>query len=452
MAPSLTAGPAALHRGPRGHALLGSLRDFSRDQLGFYARCAREYGDVVPVRLGPFPGLLIYHPDAIEEVLVVRNRDFIKSRGVRLMRAFLGDGLFTAEGDLWLRQRRLMQPAFHRQRVAAYGESMAAYAARQAADWHDGAVLDIHEEMMAVTRAIVAKTLFDADVSEEARAIGDASEIVMEYFGKRFGSLLALLPLWLPTPANLRLRRAIRRLDEVVYRMIADRRRSPEDRGDLLSILLEAQDADDGSRMSDRQVRDEAMTLFLAGHETTAVALSWTWYLLAQHPEVDAQLADELRAALGGRPPAVTDLPALRYAEMVVMESMRLYPPAYGIGREATRPTEVAGHPVPAGGIVIMPTWVVQRDARWFDEPEAFRPERWAHDAMRRLPRFAYFPFGGGPRQCIGNTFATMEATLVLAAIARRFRLALMPGQRVTPTPYITLRPEPGIRVHLEGR
>jgi cytochrome P450 len=452
MAPSFPAGPAALHRGPRGHALLGNLREFGRDQLGFYTRCAREYGDVVPVRLGPFPGLLIYHPDAIEEVLVVRNRDFIKSRGVRLMRAFLGDGLFTAEGDLWLRQRRLMQPAFHRQRVAAYGETMAAYAARQAADWHDGAVLDIHEEMMTVTRAIVAKTLFGADVSEEARAIGDASEIVMEYFGKRFGSLLALLPLWLPTPANLRLRRAVRRLDEVVYRMIADRRRSQEDRGDLLSILLEAQDADDGSRMSDRQVRDEAMTLFLAGHETTAVALSWTWYLLAQHPDVDARLADELRAALGGRPPAVTDLPALRYAEMVVMESMRLYPPAYGIGREATRPTEVAGHPVPAGGVVIMPTWVVQRDARWFDEPEAFRPERWAHDAMRRLPRFAYFPFGGGPRQCIGNTFATMEATLVLAAIARRFRLALMPGQRVTPTPYVTLRPEPGIRVRLESR
>lgn len=452
MAPSLPADPAALHRGPRGHALLGNLREFGRDQLGFYTRCAREYGDVVPVRLGPFPGFLIYHPDAIEEVLVVRNRDFIKSRGVRLMRGFLGDGLFTAEGDLWLRQRRLMQPAFHRQRVAGYGETMAAYAARQAADWHDGAVLDIHEEMMAVTRAIVAKALFGADVSEEARAIGDASEIVMEYFGKRFGSLLALLPLWLPTPANLRLHRAVRRLDEVVYRMIADRRRSPEDRGDLLSILLEAQDTDDGSRMSDRQVRDEAMTLFLAGHETTAVALSWTWYLLAQHPDVDARLADELRAALGGRPPAVTDLPALRYAEMVVMESMRLYPPAYGIGREATRPTEVAGYPVPAGGVVIMPTWVVQRDARWFDEPEAFRPERWAHDAMRRLPRFTYFPFGGGPRQCIGNTFATMEATLVLAAIARRFRLALMPGQRVTPTPYVTLRPEPGIRVRLESR
>jgi cytochrome P450 len=452
MAPSLAAGTAALPRGPKGDAFLGSLRDFSRDQLGFYARCACDYGDVVPVRLGPFPGLLIFHPDAIEEVLVTRHRDFIKSRGVRLMRAFLGDGLFTAEGDLWLRQRRLMQPAFHRQRVAAYGETMAAYAARRAADWHDGVVLDVHEEMMAVTRAIVAKTLFDADVSDEARAIGDASEIVMEYFGKRLGSLLALLPVWLPTPATLRVHRAIRRLDKVVYRMIADRRRSPEDRGDLLSILLQAQDADDGSRMTDRQVRDEVMTLFLAGHETTAVALSWTWYLLAQHPEVDARLADELRAALGGRPPTVTDLPALRYAEMVVMESMRLYPPAYGIGREAARPTEVAGHPVLAGGIVIMPTWVVQRDARWFDQPDAFRPERWADDAARRLPRFAYFPFGGGPRQCIGNVFATMEATLILAALAQRFRLALMPAQRVTPTPYITLRPEPGIRMRLERR
>jgi cytochrome P450 len=450
---SRTVETATLPRGPRGHPLLGSLPDLNRDQLGFYARSAREYGDVVPVRLGPFPGLLLYHPDAIEEVLVVRSRDFIKSRGIRLMRAFLGDGLFTAEGDLWLRERRLMQPAFHRQRVTAYGQVMAAYAERQAAGWRAGEVLDIHGEMMAVTRAVVAKTLFDADVSEEARAIGDASEVVMEYFGKRFGSLLAqLLPLWLPTPENLRLRRAVSRLDTVVYRMIADRRRAPEDRGDLLSILLQAQDADDGSRMTDRQVRDEVMTLFLAGHETTAVALSWTWYLLAQHPEVDARLGAELRAVLGGRPPEVGDLPALRYTEMVVMESMRLYPPAYALGREAARPTEVAGHRLPAHGVVIMPSCVVQRDPRWFDEPEAFRPDRWADDAARRLPRFAYAPFGGGPRQCIGNVFATMEATLILAAIAQRFRLTLEPGQRVTPTPLITLRPVPGIRVRLERR
>jgi cytochrome P450 len=204
--------------------------------------------------------------------------------------------------------------------------------------------------------------------------------------------------------------------------------------------------------MTDRQVRDEVMTLFLAGHETTAVALSWTWYLLAQHPEVDARLADELRVVLGGRPPMVADLPALRYTEMVVTESMRLYPPAYGIGRQAARPTAVAGQPMGAGGIVIIPTWVVHRDIRWFDKPEEFRPERWDEAAARRLPRFAYFPFGGGPRQCIGNAFAMMEAILILAAIAQRFRLALAPGQRVTPAPYITLRPEPGIHIRLERR
>ena len=452
MTPGATAESAVLSQGPRGHRLLGSLGDFNRDQLGFYVRCAREYGDVVPVRLGPRRGLLIYHPDAIEEVLITRARDFVKSPGIRLLRRLLGDGLFVSEGDLWLRQRRLMQPAFHRQRIAAYGQVMATYATRRAAGWHDGAVLDIHPEMMAVTRDIVAKTLFDADVSEEARVIGVASHFLTEYFGKRLGSLLQLVPPWLPTPANLRLRSTIRRLDAVVYRMIADRRRTPGDRVDLLSILLQAQDADDGSQMTDRQVRDEVMTLFLAGHETTAVALSWTWYLLAQHPEVDARLADELRVVLAGRPPTVADLPVLRYTEMIATESMRLYPPAYGIARQAVKPTEVAGQPMRAGAFVIMPTWAVHRDVRWFDKPEEFRPERWDGDGARRLHRFAYLPFGGGPRQCIGNTFAMMEVILVLAAIAQAFRLALVPGQTVIPAPYITLRPEPGIRVRLESR
>jgi cytochrome P450 len=432
--------------------LLGSLREFRRDQLGFYTRCAREHGDVVPVRLGPTRGLLIYHPDAIEDVLVTRSRDFTKTRGIRMLRALIGDGLVISEGDFWLRQRRLMQPAFHRQRIAAYGEVMAAYAMRQAAGWQAGAVVEIHDEMMTVTRDIVARTLFDADVSGDGRVIADSADVVTAYFGSRFGSLLQLLPMWVPTPENLQACRAIRRLDAVVYRMIGDRRRNPQERGDLLSLLLQAQDADDGSRMTDRQVRDEVMTLFLAGHETTAVTLSWAWYLLAQHPEIDARLADEVRTVLGGRPPGIADLPALRYAEMIVQESLRLYPPAYGLGRQAARATEVAGRPVRAGEVVLMPTWVVQRDPRWFDKPEAFHPERWAGDLARRLPRFAYYPFGGGPRQCIGNAFATMEAILILAAIAQRFRLTLVPGQQVTPVPYITLRPEPGIRMRLERR
>ena len=281
-------------RGPKGHWLLGSLPDVHRDQLGFYARCAREHGDVVPVRLGPVRGVLIYHPDAIEDAFVARSRDFVKSRSVRMLRGLLGDGLLLSEGDLWLRQRRLVQPAFHRQRIAAYGEVMADHATRQADGWKDAAVVDVHAEMMTVTQAIVAKTLFDADVSGASHDVVDASRVVTEFFAERLGSLFQLLPTWLPLPANLRLRRAIRRLDQVVYPMIADRRRSPGDRGDLLSILLAAQDADDGSRMTDQQVRDEVMTLFLAGHETTAVALSWTWYLLAQHPEVETRLGDEL--------------------------------------------------------------------------------------------------------------------------------------------------------------
>jgi len=438
-------------RGPKGHFLLGSLRDFQRDQLAFYASCAHDYGDVVPMRFGPRRALLLYHPDAIEEVLVTRSRDFVKSPGARLLRPLLGEGLLLSEGSAWLRQRRLVQPAFHRQRLAGYGEIMTAYAERRLAAWKDSQVVDLHAEMMALTLEIVAKTLFDADVSDQTDAVGHAANVLAEHFGARLRSF-RLLPDWVPTPANLRSAQAIRRLDQVIYRMIAARRSSGEDRGDLLSILLHAQDADDGTAMTDRQVRDEAMTLFLAGHETTAVALSWTWYLLAQHPQVEARVTDELRAVLGGRAPALADVPRLTYTERVVTESMRLYPPAYVMGRQAARPTEVVGYPVARNVIVVMPTWIVHHDSRWFDEPETFRPERWADERVRSLPRYAYFPFGGGPRQCVGNAFAMMEAVLILATIAQRYRLALVPGQRVTPTPYVTLRPEPGIRMVVTRR
>jgi cytochrome P450 len=438
--------------GPTGHFPLGSLSDLQRDQLGFYAACAREFGDVVAVRLGFRRAILIYHPDLIEHVLVTRSRDFHKSPGVRLLRPLLGDGLLLSEDDVWLRQRRLVQPAFHRQRIASYGVVMTDYTTRHLADWKEGAAIDLHAELMTLTQAIVAKTLFDADVSDDAHAVGRAIQILMEDFNARIGSVLQLLPVWVPTPANVKARRAIRRLEAIVYRIIAGRRQTAEDRGDLLSILLHAQDADDGARMTDRQVRDEVMTAFIAGHETTAVALSWTWYLLAQHPDIDARLAAELHAVLGGRVPTAADLPRLTYTERVVSEAMRLYPPAYGIGRQAVKPTEVAGYPLSPGTIVIIPTWVVHRDARWFSEPERFRPERWGEDATRRLPRFAYFPFGGGPRQCIGNAFAMMEAVLILATVAQRFRLVLVPGERVAPTPYVTLRPEPGLRVLLEAR
>ncbi len=432
--------------GPKGGYFSGSVTHFRRDQLGFYDTCARDYGDVVQTKMGPYRILMIYHPDAIEELLVIRARDFIKSPGVRLLQPLLGDGLLLSEGDTWLRQRRLVQPAFHRQRVAGYGEVMTAFTERHVASWKDRDVIEAHAEMMALTQALVGKTLFDADVSGDAHEAGEAARVLAEDFGARLSSF-RLVPDWLPTPRNLRSRRAIRRLDAIVHRIIAERRSSPEDRGDLLSMLVHAQDADDGTRMTGQQVRDEAMTMYMAGHETTAVALSWTWYLLAQHPEAEARLADELREVLSDRAPSVTDLPRLKYAGMVVTESMRLYPPAYGIGRQAVRASEIAGHAIAPKDILIAPTWTVHRDRRWFEAPEAFRPERWEGDLAQRLPRFAYFPFGGGPRQCIGNSFAQMEAVLLLATIAQRFRLSLVSGQRITPTPYVTLRPEPGIRM-----
>ena len=441
-----------LPRGPKGHVLLGSLPEFRRDVLGFFAACARDYGDVVPIRVPRRRLVLLSHPDLIEEVLTAHARRTSKTALLQTLRTVLGNGLLLSEGDTWLRQRRLIQPAFHRQRIAAYGDVMAAFADRAMAHWKDGETRDVHADMMAVTQAIVAKTLFDADVSGGAWDVGQALHVLMEDFS-RTRTRVFRLPTFVPTPTRLRTRRAVERLDRLVYGIIAARRASGEDRGDLLSLLLQAQDADDGSRMTDQQARDEIMTLFLAGHETTAVSLSWTWYLLAQHPEVEARLVDELRSVLGGRWPTVADLPRLRYTEMVVTESMRLYPPAYTITRRVVEPPLTVGpHAIAPETVLVMSQWVVHRDRRWFDEPGAFQPDRWEHDLAKRLPRYAYFPFGGGPRLCIGNTFALMEATLLLATIAQRFRFRLAPGAAVTPMLSVTLRPAEGLPMILSAR
>jgi cytochrome P450 len=437
--------------GPKGHVLVGSLPEFRRDVLGFLTACAQQYGDIVPIRLPGRRLILLNHPDLIENVLTAHARHTTKTLLLQSLRPVLGDGLLLSEGDTWLRQRRLIQPAFHRQRIAAYGDVMAGYAERAMEQWKDGETRDVHADMMAITQAIVAKTLFDADVSDAAWDVGQALHVLMEDFSRRRTRLLEL-PAWVPTPGRRRARGATARLDAIVYSIIAARRATGEDRGDLLSILLAAQDADDGSRMTDRQARDEIMTLFLAGHETTAVSLSWTWYLLAQHPDVEARLGAELASVLGGRLPTVADLPRLRYAEMVVTESMRLYPPAFILTRRVAEPFEVAGHRIEPETGLLMSQWVVQRDRRWFDAPEAFRPERWEHDLAKRLPRYAYFPFGGGPRLCIGNTFALMEATLLLATIAQRFRFALAPRASVTPMLSVTLRPAHGIAMILSAR
>jgi cytochrome P450 len=428
---------------------MASFKNYSRDPLSIMPKLAREYGDIVTMRYYNFRVYFVSHPDYIEQVLVGDNRKFIKGRVLRKNKQLFGNGLLTSEGDFWLRQRRLAQPAFHRARIASYAGTMVRYAERLLAEWRDREERDIHAEMMRLTLQIVAKTLFDADVDGEAKQVGRALVALME-FNSDFRKLL-LTPTWLPTPRKIRATIATWRLDKIIFRFIAERRASGKDSGDLLSMLLAARD-EDGSRMTDRQLRDEAITIFLAGHETTANALSWTWMLLAQNPDVEAKLHAELEAVLAGRAPSVEDLASLRYTGHVITESMRLYPPAWGMARVAIEDVEIGGYPIPKGCGVSLAQWVVHRDPRWFDAPEQFRPERWEGDLLKRLPRFAYFPFGGGPRQCIGNNFAVMEATLLLATIAQKFRVRLVPGHQVVPMPSITLRPRFGIRARIEGR
>jgi cytochrome P450 len=435
----------ALPASPKGHFLSGNLPDYRRDPLGFFRRCAQEYGDFVPLRFGPVQAVLLNHPDLVEELLVTNYRNVIKGRILRNS-PLLGNGLLTSEGDFWRRQRKLAQPAFHRERIAAYGAQMVACAERRMADWQDGETRDMHAEMMRLTLDIVVSTLFGGEVEGKAGDVGSLLHFAQDYAERRMKRLF-LVPPWLPTPDNLRLRHITRRLDGIIYGLIDERRNSPEERDDLLSMLLHAQDEDDGTGMTDRQLRDEVMTLFLAGHETTALALSWAWYLLAQHPEIEAKLADELRSVLNGRPPTVADRASLPYTERVALEVMRLYPPAWAVSREVVQECEIGGRRIPPGTIVLVCQWAMHRDPRYYDEPDSFNPDRWANDFARRLPKYAYFPFGGGPRVCIGNTFAMMEMTLLLAAIAPQFRFRLVPNQTIKLQPAITLRPEQGIRM-----
>jgi cytochrome P450 len=437
--------------GPKGSWLAGNLREFRRDRLGFLTACFHQYGDVVAIRLGPKKAWLLNHPDLVEEVLVTKSRHFIKHFALRQTRRTLGNGLLTSERNFWRQQRKLAQPAFNRERVAAYGRVMVEFTERMLRAWSGGQVRDIQDEMMRLTLEIVAKTLFDADVSGTSAAASAAMETLMKCFTARVSKVIKL-PESIPTPANLRLRRAARQLDDIVFTMIKARRASGEDRGDLLSMLLHAQDDVDGRRMTDQQLRDEAMTLFMAGHETTANTLAWVWLLLAENPDTEAKLHAELDEVLGGRAPELPDLPRLRYADWVVTEALRVYPTVWMLGREAVEPCTIGGYHVRKGLTLFMSQWVLHRDARFFEDALTFRPERWADGLARRLPRYAYFPFGGGPRICIGNIFAQMEAVLLLATIAQRFRLRLASGARVRPLPTMTLRPDGGIKMVLSER
>ncbi len=435
--------------GPRGSFLWGSLPEFRRDMLGFFRRHAREYGDAVSFRFANRRVMLLSHPDLIEEVLVERHRQFTKHYALQLLRPTVGNGLLTSEGEFWLRQRRLIQPAFARERIDAYGPIMVEHTRRLIEDWRPGERRDLHDDMVRLTLGIVAKTLMDVDLSEDFNHVSAAQDVVLADFRNRFKTIP--LPFWLPTPGNLRLKQAVARLDAVIHRIIEQRRAAGEDHGDFLSALLRARDAEDGRGMSDRQVRDEVMTMLLAGHETTANALSWLWYLLGRHPRVEEKLLAELREKLGDREARPEDVPRLPYTACVIHETMRLFPPAYAFGRRAVCDTEIGPYAVPAGTNVLMSQWVMHRDERWFENPEEFLPERWENGLAKTVSKYVYFPFGAGPRVCIGQQFAHMELVLILATFLRRIAFRLE-AEEIRPWPSVTLRPAGGVHALVEPR
>jgi len=444
--------------GPRTRSPLG-LVAFRRDPLATIAMLHRQYGDLVMFRILHRRVYLIADPQLIQEVLVTQNANFTKSPVLKRSKALLGDGLLTSEEPLHLRQRRLTQPAFHRERLRGYAGTMVAFTNEWLERWERewpaliaaGQHVDLHAEAMQLTLSIVSKALYNADMRRDARSISEVGSAVANMYR------LITLPfaeqlIKLPLPVSRQFRAARDRLDKLMYGLIAERRASQEDKGDLLSMLLMAQDNEgDGGQMSDTQIRDEILTLFLAGHETTANALSWTWYLLASNPGAERRLFEEVDSVLGGREPLADDVESLRYTYAVFAESMRLYPPAWAMGRTPKEPFELGGYRIPAGVICFISQWLMHRDPRFWPEPKRFLPERWLTPDTER-PKFAYFPFGAGPRLCVGERFAWMEGVLILARVAQRWRFRLAPGARIVPLPVITLRLKYGLPVIPERR
>jgi cytochrome P450 len=433
--------------------VLGNLFDLGRDSFGFLERCERDYGDAVYLELGTaWPTLMLNGSDLIEEVLVKKNESFRKNSFFwRQVSALFGKGLLTSDGDLWRTQRRLAAPAFAARRILSYAPIMVASVERMLEDWHDGDVRDVYRDTMVATLRIASRTMFGFELDSEVSAMGEAVDLLSEEIGNRFARPF-LIPDWLPTPGNARYRRGIAHVEKVVSEIIEDRRVNDPDKGDLLSMLIMARD-EDGAPMSDRQLRDEAVTLLLAGHETTALSLSWTLLLLARHPEVQDAIAAECAAVIEpGRQVTPDDLPKLPQLEHALIEALRLYPPVWVIGREAREEVRIGGYVLPERTQIMMCSWVVQRSPRNFEAPTEFRPARWAGDFRKRLPRFAYFPFSGGARICIGERFAMMETMLLLATLLPRFRVTPRDDRPVEPTPSITLRPKGGIWLRVEER
>ncbi len=435
--------------GPKGKGISGNLAEIGPRRVDFFLNLAQTYGPVASFRAGWWRLYLISDPDLIQQVLVTDARFYRKHFGARNFKPLLGNGLVTSEGDFWLAQRRLLQPAFLKAKILSYAPVMTEFAEAMLTEWKPGQSVDISLEFSALTSAIALKTLFGLDEHVDRKEIDASLRTAVELLGNRLDMPMQF-PIWLPTPANIRLNRALRELFRLVDGFIAAKEAAPLG-NDLLSTMIAAQH-EDGTRMSMQQLRDEAMTLYLAGHETTALSLTWSWYLLSQNPGVEKTLTEEWRRVLGGRAAEADDIAALPYTAAVINEAMRLYPPVYVIGREATSDLELGGYRVKKGYTILMSQWVSHRDPKYFPEPERFLPERWLDGLATRLPKFAYYPFGGGQRLCIGVHFALMEAIILLATVGQKYRFTLDPDAVIDVMPQITMPPKYGMPATLERR
>jgi cytochrome P450 len=441
--------------GPKGNLFLGNMKDIQKDPLGFFMNLPLEYGDFTKFRFIFWTAYFVSSPSFIKYVLQENHRNYNKQNmDYRNLKPLIGEGLLTSDGDFWLRQRRLVQPAFHKMRIHAFGRLMTETTLELVERWEKPAQpepVDITMEMMRLTLSIVGKALFSRDLSEEAAIVGDAFSVANEEISLRFRSFMNP-PSWVPTRRNRGFKLALKSLNKVVDEIITARRAELDKVGnrkdqDLLSMLLNAKDENSGEGMTDSQLRDEVMTLLLAGHETTANTLSWAWYLLSQNPQAEHRLHEELKHVLDGRTPTIDDLPRLEYTRAVIQETLRLYPPAWMISRKAIQEDEFNGYLIPAGAIIEISPFVTHRHPRYWTNPDHFIPERFHNNRLEKREPFAYFPFGGGPRLCIGRDFAMAEAQLVLATIASRYCLELVPGHPVEPEPLITLRPKYGLQM-----
>jgi cytochrome P450 len=442
--------------GPRGQFFWGMLADMRRDMIGMYRASAAKYGDVVKLRFAGVDTFALSHPDYFKQVLQDNNRNYKRNAFFNnIVKQFVGLSLFTADGDDWLSRRRLMQPAFHRQRLAHFGEVMTDSTARLLARWDQGAAgqrLHVDQEMMALTLQVAGQALFSRDLLGEARELGEAFTTLSEYMNYRMGTPFAP-PQFVPTRHNRQFARARRIVDASIFDMIGARRAGKGgNTNDLLEMLMEARDADTGKGMTDAELRNEIAVMMFAGHETTSVTLTWAFYLLSQNPAAEVALHAELERALSGRAPTIADLPNLPYNRGVIEETLRLYPPAFGVTRQSVDADVFGGYRVPANAGVTLVFYNVHHDARFWPEPERFDPARFSSEQAEKRPAFAYVPFGAGPRQCIGNQFALTEAQLVLAAIAQRYQLRLVAGHPVKPNPVFTLRTSNGLPMTAERR